>query len=217
MLKRIRIILIIILGPGIIYFGLVMFGGLIPVNREFQNDGNISIYLLKNNSHTDLVLPVSNEIMNWNSIIKQEHFPKPDPTADHLVFGWGDREFYRTTPYWDDLTLSTAARAIFLNTESALHVSQSRRPSSGEMIELKLKEEQYQRLSEYILKHFKFQNGKLTPLDFNYSNQDAFYASHSKFHAFRTCNTWTNSALKYSGIRACLWTAFSFPLFWHNS
>lgn len=211
-------LLIILLMPAIIYTLLVIAGGAIPVNANFESRGGIKIYLVQNGSHTDIVVPASNEVINWKNIIKPEHFPQPLANPKFYSFGWGDREFYRTTPYWEDLTFKTAFNALFLNTPSAMHIKQIDNIDSERLIEIDIDKGQYIKLSKFFLMHLDFQKEKtLTPLDFHYSDNDVFYASRSSFHAFRTCNSWINSALKYSGLRSCLWTPFAFPLFWHNS
>lgn len=151
--------------------------------------------------------------MDWNTVIKPEHFQN-SISKKYLAFGWGDKMFYQNTPYWKDLKLKVAARAVFINTESAIHVTRVDRPLSGKIIKLRLTSSEYKKLSEYILKHFKPNPLQAEVLALSYSSNDVFYPSHSSFHAFRTCNTWVNSALKYAGIRSCLWTPFSFPLFW---
>ncbi|TBW28496.1 TIGR02117 family protein [Gramella sp. KN1008] len=208
----------ILLLPAVIYALMVLIGGLIPVNEASEHTGPVKIYLVQNGSHTDIVVPIANEIINWEKIILPEHFPAWSPDTKYYSFGWGDREFYRTTPYWEDLSFKTGFKAIFLNTPSAIHITRFEKINSEKFIELNIETEQYIKLCEYILKHFQFSSeGKLKPLDFHYSNRDAFYNSTSSFHAFRTCNSWVNNALKYSGLRSCLWTPFAWPLFWQYS
>lgn len=210
--------IIIILSPTVLYFAGVIIGGIIPVNTEPASKGPIQIYLVQNGSHMDIVVPITNEIIDWENIVLPEHFISPTPNAKYYSFGWGDRQFYRTTPYWKDLTMKTAFKALFFNTPSAVHIKQLSDIDAEKLIELNIEEEHYQRLSEYILKHLEFQNNSsLKPLEFHYSTNDVFYDSKSSFHAFRTCNTWVNNALKYSGLRSCLWTSFAWPLFWQYS
>ena len=43
---------------------------------------------------------------------------------------------------------------------------------------------------------------------------DAFYDAKGSYNLTRTCNTWTNNALKAAGLKACLWTPFDSGIFW---
>lgn len=216
--KYFRKFLIILLFPAFIYFVITLSGGLIPVNQHSENKGDIQIYLVQNGSHTDIVVPISNETIDWKKVIPSKHFPKKIRNAKYYSFGWGDREFYRTTPKWEDLTFRTAFKALFLNTDSAMHIKQLNAIDSENMIEIYISAKEYKKLIEYFLLHLNFQKEKkLSPLDFHYTENDVFYNSRSSFHAFRTCNSWINNALKYSGLKSCLWTPFAFPLFWHYS
>lgn len=216
--KYFRKVVMILLLPPLIYGILVIFGGIIPVNKNSTRTGSVSIYLVQNGSHTDIVVPIASKTINWENIILPEDFPSEVKNARYYSFGWGDREFYRTTPYWEDLTFKTAFSALFLNTPSAVHIRRLENIDSEKIISLNIEKEEYRKLSEYILKHLEFQKDrKLVPLDFNYSDNDVFYDSRSTFHAFRTCNSWVNSALKYSGLRSCLWTPFAWPIFWQYS
>ena len=204
--------------PAVFYFVLVIVGGIIPVNKNTVPDGPIKIYIVQNGSHTDIVVPIKNEIINWEKIILPGHFISTIKDARYYSFGWGDRQFYRATPYWEDLSLKTAFKALFLNTPSAVHIRKLSEINAEKLIELNIEEEQYRKLSEYFLKHLEFHNDhQLKALDFHYSGNDVFYGSRSSFHAFRTCNSWVNNALKYSGLRSCLWTAFAWPVFWQYS
>jgi len=216
--KYLRKLLIILFLPAFIYSVLTFFGGLIPVNLHSENKGDIEIYLVQNGSHTDIVVPITNEIIDWKKVIPSEHFPKIMRNAKYYSFGWGDREFYRTTPKWEDLTFRTAFNALFLNSASAMHIKQLNAIDSENMVVINVNTKEYKNLTEYFLLHLNFQKKKkLSPLNFHYTENDVFYPSISSFHAFRTCNSWTNNALKYACLKSCLWTPFAFPLFWHYS
>ena len=216
LLKFFKNLLIILLLPAFIYSLCVIIGGIIPVNTNTE-EGPVKIYMIQNGSHTDIVVPVKNELMDWEKIIKPNHFADPGKPK-YYAFGWGDLEFYRTTPHWEDLTLNVAARTIFLNTPSALHITRYDKVQASKYVELNISTEQYKKLTEYILKHFQFNDeGQAILLEFNYSGDDAFYKSKSSFHAFRTCNTWVNNGLKFANLKACLWTPFAEVLFWQYS
>lgn len=47
-----------------------------------------------------------------------------------------------------------------------------------------------------------------------YGKTDAFYEAKGKYSLFKTCNTWTNNALKASEQRACVWTIFQSGIFY---
>lgn len=218
LVKFCSLLLIILCMPALLYSLLVIVGGVIPVNRDTENNGSIKIYVVRNGSHTDIVVPIKTEVINWENIILPQHFSSNIHDAKFYSFGWGDRQFFRATPYWEDLKFKTSFNALFVNTPSAIHVRKLREINSEKIITLNIDKTQYRKLSEYFLKHLEFTRAKtLDPLDFRYSDNDVFYNSRSSFHAFRTCNSWVNNALKYSGLRACLWTPFTWPIFWQYS
>ncbi|MCH4823594.1 DUF2459 domain-containing protein [Gramella lutea] len=214
LIKSLGRILFIIISPVLVYAGIALFGALIPVNRKFQETGPIQIFVTQNGLHTDIVLPVSNHIINWENYIKPAHFPSVSKGIKYYSFGWGDLEFFKKTPSWEDLELKTGLRTLFKNTPSAIHIYRLKAIKGKEFAILNINEEQYKMLVQYILKHLENSENDLEPLDFRYSENDVFYRSDSEFNLFRTCNTWVNNALKYSGIRTCLWTPFAKPLFW---
>ena len=198
--------------PPIIYGLASLVGALIPVNSNFEEsrDG-IEIFIQVRGTHTDLVLPYQNEIMDWSKIVSTSHTKASEDNIQYISFGWGDLEFYRTTPQWEDLTLKTAFRSLFLKTPAALHLEFWKNlPPARESIRLKLDESQYNSLVEYIKNDFqKDENGEIQPIpDLHYHSRDAFYPAKGSLSLCKTCNTWANSALRTAGIRSCLWTAF---------
>ncbi len=56
------------------------------------------------------------------------------------------------------------------------------------------------------------QNKKILLNNKGYSYNDDFYEALGSFSCFKTCNSWVNSGLKESDIKACLWTPFDFGL-----
>jgi hypothetical protein len=47
-----------------------------------------------------------------------------------------------------------------------------------------------------------------------YGDNDAFYEAIGSYNLFKTCNTWTNNALKSCGQKACFWTPFESGIFY---
>ena len=91
-------------------------------NADHQSK-DVSIYIKTNGVHTDIIVPVKNEIKNWSSQIKFENTKSKDSTAEYLAFGWGDKGFYLDTPEWSDLKASTAFKAAFALGNSAMHTT----------------------------------------------------------------------------------------------
>ncbi|MBZ9729396.1 TIGR02117 family protein [Salegentibacter sp. JZCK2] len=210
--------LLILIAPPVIYLVLALIGTVIPVNSNSETENaDIEIYLLKQDMHTDILLPVKSEIIRWDSIFKPEHTLSQTPYPEFIGFGWGDLNFYRNTPQWEDLKLKVAFKALFLKSQSALHTRFFRKvPNSENLVKILVTEDQYRKLSRYILETVNVENtGQIQPVpDLNYYRDDAFYSAETSFHLFKTCNTWTNSALKASGLKACLWTPFPQGIFY---
>jgi uncharacterized protein (TIGR02117 family) len=211
--------LLILVAPPVIYLVLALVGAVISVNTNPKTDkAEIEIYLYKQDMHTDILLPVKSEIIIWDSIFKPEHTLVQPKNSEFISFGWGDLNFYRNTPQCEDLQLNVAFKALFLKSQSAMHTRfyQKAPTTSDNLVKISVTENQYKKLSEYILKTVNTENKeKIQPVaDLHYYRDDAFYLAETSFHLFKTCNTWTNSALKASGLKACLWTPFPQGIFY---
>jgi len=210
--------LLILLSPALVYLLMAFIGSVIPVNTDFEaKDTVLDIYLYEQDLHTDILLPVHSEIISWDSIFKPEHTLAKPVNSKLIGFGWGDLNFYRNTPQWEDLKLNVAFKTVFLKSQSALHTRfYNEIPDSENLLKISVSEEQYKKLSNYILASLSKKNLKeIQPVpDLNYYRDDAFYPAKTSFHLFKTCNTWVNDALKQSGLKACLWTPFSKGIFY---
>ncbi|WP_282019046.1 TIGR02117 family protein [Salegentibacter mishustinae] len=209
--------LLILLSPAIVYLVMALIGSLIPANSNPDSkNAEIDIYLYKQDMHTDILLPVNSEIIKWDRIFKPEHTLSNPQNLAFIGFGWGDLNFYRNTPQWKDLKLDVAFKALLLRSQSALHTRFYQRiPFSENLVKISVSEDQYKKLTEYIVETVNAENkSEIKPVsDLHYYQDDAFYLAETSFHLFKTCNTWTNSALKASGLKACLWTPFPQGIF----
>lgn len=86
----------------------------ITVNIEPEKSDEVAIFINSNGVHTDIVVPVSNDIKDWSKEILFNHTKAKDSLMKYIAFGWGDKGFYLDTPEWSDLKASTAAKAAFL-------------------------------------------------------------------------------------------------------
>lgn len=190
----------------------------IGVDKEHGHTEDITIYIKTNGVHTDLVVPVKNDVYDWTKSILFSHTHLKDTThISLLAMGWGDRGFYLETPAWKDLKLRTAFKAAFALSSTAMHTSFYRSVAENASCKkILISTAQYKRLVAFIRGSFKYdRTGQITPIitNANYSDADAFYEATGRYSLLKTCNSWVNEALKYCGQKACLWTAFDTGIF----
>lgn len=193
----------------------------IPVNKNARTQGpdELSIFIRSNGVHTDIVVPVKNEVMDWSQVVKYEYTESKDTTLSYASFGWGDKGFYLETPEWSDLKFSVAFKAMFHLGSSAMHVTFYKDIHTGEKCrEIRISKAQYAQLVQYLKKSFRYdaQGNTINIVTHNdgYGRDDAFYEATNVYDLFHTCNTWANSALKACGQKACLWTPLDKGIFY---
>jgi len=214
-------------GLGILLALLLLYaaaGWLIPyigVNKDAAARGpdEMSIYIRSNGVHTDIVVPVRNEVTDWSRTILYDYTESKDSTLPWLAFGWGDKGFYLETPEWSDLKFSVAFRAMFHLGSSAMHVTFCRDMQTGERCrEIRISYAEYRKLVAYLQDSFQYDaEGKVIPIPSHndgYGRDDAFFVAKGVYDLFHTCNTWSNNALKACDQRACLWTPLDKGIFY---
>ena len=201
-----------------IYFLVAFVLGRMGTGEEKGTKDELSIYILTNGVHTDLVLPIKTEQIDWSEKIKFENTKGKQTDYQYLAVGWGDKGFYLDTPTWAELKFSTAFRAAFGLSSAAIHATYYRRMKEGEdCVKINISKDQYQRLINFIKKSLLVQsNGEFIPIatNANYGDSDAFYDAKGSYSLFHTCNGWTNDALKVSGQKASVWTPFDSGIFY---
>jgi uncharacterized protein (TIGR02117 family) len=218
--KILKIIAWTILTPVflvLLYLGVAYVLSRISVAKQPASEENITVYILSNGVHTDLVVPVINEQMDWSKEIPVSNTTGNDTTARWLAFGWGDKGFYLETPTWADLKFSTALKAATGLSESAIHATYYRSLKEGpDCIRLSIDSMHYAALTDYIRGSFdRNASGNVMHIvtNANYGRTDAFYEAKGRYNLFFTCNTWANKGLKKAGQKACLWTPFDKGIF----
>lgn len=205
--KILKWIITLILIPAV-YLLVSLILTFIPVNNEEgDTEKNISIYLNSNGVHLSIIIhknQLDPKLLNGLRYFKKDNY---------FSFGWGDKNFYLNTPTWSDLTFNNAFKALFINSSSLIHLTRYS-TISDDWVEIKVNKNQLYKINQYIYKTFY-----LNPLDKKeilnnkgYANNDDFYEALGSFSCFKTCNSWVNSGLKESNIKACLWTPFDFGL-----
>ena len=207
---------------GIIFLYLLTAWGCSYISISGEDDqqrGEVEIYLLTNGVHTDIVMPVRADLVDWHRIFPFENTISKDSTYRFVAVGWGDKSFYMEIPEWSDLTLGIALRAAFGISTSALHVTYYKQMiENRDCIKVLISGNQYKRLVEYIQDSRQVDecgNSLYIETDAQYGLHDSFYEAKRRYSFFYTCNTWANNALKYSGQKAALWTLHYQGIFNH--
>src|SRR3546814_10757460 len=163
------------------------------------------------------MVPTVTAEMDWRPLAPASHIKEPRLAGTYLAFGFGNRDFYLTTPTWADLTFKTAFAAAIGGGPSLIHVDHETDPVEDEYTRrMVVTPEQYRRLARYIRESFQLDEaGRSMPLiGRGYGWSDVFYASRRAYNFVRTCNEWTGEALRTAGIRAGVWTPLAQSIMW---
>ncbi|UOX33801.1 TIGR02117 family protein [Flavobacterium sediminilitoris] len=222
MKRLLKLTLKIVLGLLVfllLYAIVIFFTSIVSVNENNEvTNKNIPIYILSNGVHTDIVLPLKNEIKDWSTDISYLDTKAKDSTRQSLAFGWGDKGFYLDTPTWADLKASTAAKAVTGLSSSAMHITFYGSLKEDENCKkFFISENQYQKMIHYIENSFLLDtSNKIQRIGtHSYGKHDIFYEAKGSYNLFYTCNTWANQALKAGNQKAALWTVLDKGIFWH--
>jgi len=209
-----------VLGMVILY---VVLGYLLPfIEVSAKDDGQnkeVPIYIYTNGVHTDIVMPVKNDLQDWSTKLPFNNIKSKQTDYNYIGVGWGDKGFYLDTPTWADLKFSTAFKAAFWLSDSAMHCTYYREMKEGDDCKkIMISRNQYQKLIAFVEGKFDTdKNGKfvLIPTNAVYGDNDAFYDARGNYSFLYTCNTWANDALKAAEQKAACWTPSDYGIFLH--
>ena len=203
----------------LVFYGLLILVGMIPVNRGFvQSDDGVEIFVFSGAFHSDLILPIENSVIDWRTRVSPDHFQSSAPSATHLAFGWGDKDFYINTPRWADLKVSTACDALLIPSDTVMHVSHQTRPATDQETRgVRISIAQYEKLVEFIIDSFETNKAGEIQLirGESYGETDAFYRGKGYYHCFRTCNCWVGEGLQQAGIKTGWFTPLPKTVFFY--
>ena len=222
--KRMLLIILktlgILIGIVIVYIAAGYFLPFIEVSAK--DDGQkkeIPIYIYTNGVHTDIVMPVKNDLHDWSAKIPFSNTKSKATDYQYVGIGWGDKGFYLDTPTWADPKFATAIKAAFWLSESAMHCTYYKTMKEGEDCKMiMISKNQYKDLVKFVDEKFDKDAGGnyvLVPTNAVYGNTDAFYDAKGKYSFLDTCNTWANNALKAAGQKAAWWTPSDYGIFLH--
>lgn len=208
-LKILVKILLTLLGLICSYLIAAFILSVIPDEPNQKHENLIhSIYVKSNGFHTDIILktadlqePIKNKLQQTLTV--------------YTAFGWGDKGFYIEIPTWNDLTFEIAFNAMFLKSETAMHVTPFGHIGSN-WKEVKISKEQLNNLQSYIHSSFQTENDKYMKIDFQgYTPTDAFYEANGSYNLFKTCNVWTNQAMKKTDVKTGIWSPADWGILRH--
>jgi uncharacterized protein (TIGR02117 family) len=201
------------------YFLAALVLGLVPANVAFHEPAQgVTIFIRSNGVHTWIVMPKVNEEMDWRPYARPEHLRDPRwGNADHVAIGYGNRDFYLNTPTWADLSVRTAALALFGRGPTLLHVEHVDHPTPDRWQRpIRITPDQYRRLAGYIQARFRLAPGgrPIALIGRGFGPSDMFYEANGGYSLILTCNEWTGRALRTAGVRTGLWTPFEQSIMW---
>ncbi len=204
--KWIKRLLLGTFGLLVLYFLIALVLTYITVNNNDPTDADTqTVYVHTNGVHLDLIFPVAYLDTEFQKQLEL------DSSVRYVSFGWGEKDFYLNTPQWKDLTVKTAIRALFLPSETLMHIYRLDHLGS-DVKPIAMNKEKQQNLLKYIQDSFQWDaHGNVFKLKGQgYGQNDEFYKAEGSYSLFKTCNSWVNSALKQSNLKACAWTPFDF-------
>lgn len=212
--RLIYTLLFLFIGLPMLYFLSAIVLGSITVNNDQGNtleNKTETIYLSTNGVHLDIILKADNLSTGLKNGLLGE--------AKYYGFGWGEENFYLNTPTWGDLTFKNGFRALFLPSDSLMHIKRINAPES-DWLAVPLSQNKLNKLNKQLETKFATNEaGKKIHLpDTGYTKTDDFYRANGSYTLFYTCNTWANDVFKASGLKASYWTPFDFGLLgkWEN-
>ncbi|WP_437186027.1 TIGR02117 family protein [Planctomicrobium sp. SH668] len=184
------------------YVGVILIG-LIPVNNDFTpTPDGIEIFITSNAVHSDIIVPVTNAVFDWQTELNPDWFQTSPTRYSHIAIGWGDRGFFLGTPTWNDLKFSTAFNALCLPSHTCLHVAFTFPQVESRAVSVKISADQYSELVEFIRGSFqRDEQGRVIQIPgYSYGQTDAFFEAKGSYIIFNTCNSWVGNALRVSGV-----------------
>lgn len=187
------------------YVAAALVGGSIPVNAGWRPPaGGVTIWVEDNGIHTGLVLPKVAAGVDWRGFAPAgDLVDKRYGGYDHVAIGWGEHAFYLETPSWAEVRPGTVMWAALGSDRTLLHVEHVPAPADSIPVRrIVLRPAEYRRLAAFILATRAPGRRRWR----GYGPNDVFYAGVGRYHALRTCNSWTGAALAAAGVRVGWWT-----------
>ncbi len=165
--------------------------------------------------HTNLILPVQNQVFNWNQFLPLDSIGRDaQQSYRYLKFGWGDRDFYMNTPSWSQVKISSALRSLFMpGNPAALYVEGYSELPKEQNVELRcigVNPTDYLQLINFIKASFQLgAQGHPIRIQDSSSATSGFYEATGHYSILRTCNTWAADGLDAATIQTPVWSGLA--------
>ena len=184
-------------------FGMIFSCGQLDSTKE------VTIYIRSNGVHTDICMPTVSTQKDWFTTFNLTDY-EDNRRSSYIGIGWGDKGFFLNTPTWGELKASTAIKAIFLPSPTAIHVEFMQEPQLCETVrKVQISRKSYSKLVAFVESTFRLADSEpiLIP-NHGYGPTDNFYEAYGNYHMFNTCNVWTNDAMKSASIPTSIISIF---------
>jgi len=198
-------------------FGIAALGfALVPVPGRQLGDtaSEPPIYVCTSIAHSDVIVPAHDPLINWESLFP-EVAPARLPPNVMLAIGWGDLRFFRDTPTWSDVRVSTATRALLGLGTTALRVVAVNSPQGTPGCQrLALDRAGRQALIDHVRATLILGSDGKPQRQGGGQGFEAFYLAKGRYGPLHTCNQWTAEALEAAGLPHAWFAPFSFSISW---
>ena len=198
-----------------LYLAAALVGSLVAVNYGWtEPKQGTTVYIADNGVHTDLIMPLDAQGLDWRPLIPTRDFAQVDPDSGWIAFGSGEERVYLATPTWWDLTPHTISSAL-TGGSRVMHVEYVRSPYYAQR-QIRLRPEEYRRLWAAVRADFVLDaHGRPRRIDHpGYGPSDAFYRATGQANAIRTCNAVAANWLRLAGVKVSAWPPFDNGLVW---
>jgi uncharacterized protein (TIGR02117 family) len=204
-----------ILAVPVLYLVAALVGSVVPVNRGWTEPAEgTTIYIADNGIHTDIIMPVEAQGLDWSRLVPTSDFAAVQPGTSWIAFGSGEEHVYLDTPRWRDIRPSTVWSAL-AGGRRVIHAEYVQSPYYA-VRQVRLRPEEYRRLWAAIRADFVL-DGRGRPVRIDhpgYGAADTFYRATGKANAIRTCNAVVADWLRLAGVKTSLWPPFDKGLVW---
>ena len=201
---------------GLLIFAIAVLLTLSPGDKSLYpaTDERIPVHVVDHGYHTGLIVRPSSLRRAALAVARDDQsaakrlrwLAERYPGADWLEIGWGDAEFYQTTPGIGDVRFGLALEALFTPTDAALQIVPIRGApvqafSHSDLVTLDISPEGMAGLARRLAQTVP-QPAPSVPLGPSLYGGGAFFAAELDYHLFRTCNHWIAWLLRGAGVPA---------------